>query len=101
LIAYPAAGFISALLGIQTAFILIGIVAAIVTIISWKIYTIPDETVLEHTHKKMKRIHYHSRDRHHVQIEIPDINLENHQHTHQPITNKHKFVIDRHHCKWP
>lgn len=100
LIAYPAAGAAGALLGMQTAFFLMGIVAAFAAVLSWKLYPNPDETVLEHTHDTLEHDHNFIDDSHHGHIGETGKTFEN-RHRHQPIRHKHRFVIDHHHSKWP
>ena len=97
--AYPTAGYASALFGINTAFLIMGSIAAVAAFISWRIYPVPDETVLVHTHEEMDHVHQHEHDTLHAHLQ--EEGEGNERHTHKAVTHKHRFVIDMHHRKWP
>ena len=101
LVAYPAAGYASAWFGIREAFLIMGIIAAVAGCISWRIYPVPDETILVHTHEEMDHLHHHEHDALHAHLEGEGEGEGGERHTHKALTHKHRFVIDMHHRKWP
>ena len=101
LFAYPLSGIIGAEFGMQTAFALMGGIALVAALVSWRFYPTPDTIELEHTHRVQAHKHPTGHDRRHNQIEEPENHADNELHTHEQITHKHKFVIDMHHPRWP
>lgn len=105
MLAYPLSGFLSSWLTMPQTFLVMGIIALLATVLSWKMYPRPDLVEIEHTHKAMTHEHFHTEDVHHKKH--PHNNKEaeegqhGHLHSHKTITHSHKFVIDLHHQEWP
>ena len=103
LVAYPIAGQLGVLLGIDTtaawlggAILLFGMVAAL----AWPQ---PGERELEHVHEAEEHMHLHTHGPHHQHEHRGDEGPEPHRHPHYhaPVKHRHVFVIDQHHADWP
>jgi len=103
LIAYPLAGWAGARFDLTTAFVVLGAVAGLSTMISASRW--PEEQALEltHTHEAIDHEHLHVHDAHHqhdhagTEGDAP----HSHPHEHENIVHSHVYVIDLHHPDWP
>lgn len=103
LVSYLIAGYSSAIFGLSTTFLILGIISFMAFIFAWKIFPGSDVAELEHAHEKMIHSHYHEHEEHHSHVhsyaETDEDHIHNHQHP--QISHKHRFVIDHHHRVWP
>lgn len=103
LITYPLAGWIGAMLGLSTAFLVmagLGVAGLIAGLLVWPK---SDESILAHEHVSLEHEHEHIHDEHHQHAhqgwEGPEPHSHLHQHDNQ--RHSHEFVIDSHHRSWP
>ncbi|MEW5422334.1 MFS transporter [Amorphus sp. 3PC139-8] len=103
LVAYPAAGWIGARLGLETAFIVMAIGALAGTMVATLVWPQHDPEVIEHEHPELWHTHPHVHDDHHQHAHETTEDAEPHRHAHRhgPLRHAHPFVIDDHHPHWP
>jgi predicted MFS family arabinose efflux permease len=103
LIAYPLAGWLGSLLGLNETFLILGVLALVALLLSVSIWPAQDDTVLPHTHEAMSHEHLHVHDEHHQHEHEGWEGVEPHKHPHRhaPLTHSHAFVVDMHHEFWP
>lgn len=94
LLTYPAAGLLGASLGLDATFLLMAVVAALATALSWRLWPSHDPAEIEHTHAAVHHEHAHGDAFHHSS----DVSAE---HFHPELRHSHAFVIDDHHPSWP
>lgn len=103
LIAYPLAGWISAGVDLFAAFGVLGLFAAVATVVAAARWPDTDVVELTHTHEAMHHEHMHTHDAHHQhdhdgsEGESP----HSHPHEHDRVVHSHVYVIDMHHPEWP
>jgi MFS family permease len=105
MIAYPIAGYLGSVLGIETTAFLFAMAVASFTALGTMLWPDDDVQVLEHTHESLAHSHGHTHDDHHQHHgedgADQDEEAHNHEHKHAPITHSHIFFIDDHHPHWP
>ncbi|MDQ0313613.1 MFS transporter [Amorphus orientalis] len=103
LVTYPAAGWIGARLGLDTAFVVMAAGALAGTLVAAVLWPRHDPEVIEHEHAEMRHTHAHVHDDHHQHAHDGSENGEPHRHAHrhEPLRHAHPFVIDDHHPHWP
>ncbi|MEO2176774.1 MAG: MFS transporter [bacterium] len=108
MIAYPVAGQLGVLVGIETTALLLGIAVALFALIGARMWPDFDPLVLEHSHDQVSHRHAHSHSEHHHDHQhveedesASDDHEHLHQHVHKSITHSHVFAIDDHHPEWP
>lgn len=103
LIAYPVAGWVGGTLDLTTAFLILGFIALVSTVIAMVLWPTNDVVELVHTHERAHHDHPHIHDEHHQHAhegwEGPE--PHRHPHIHSEITHSHPYVIDLHHSGWP
>ena len=99
LIAYPLAGWLGSLLGLNETFLILGVLALVALLLSVSVWPVQDDTVLPHTHEAMSHEHLHVHDEHHQHEHEGWEGVEPHKHPHRhaPLTHSHAFVVDMHH----
>jgi len=103
LFGYILAGWVGGTLGLTAAFLFLGIISLVSTVIAAILWPADEPTELIHTHVELHHDHLHVHDKHHQhghegwEGEPP----HRHPHTHEPTTHSHPFVIDLHHHGWP
>ena len=97
LVAYPAAGWLGARVGMGAAFWVAAASAAAGTILAARLWPARDPLVIEHSHADLVHRHGARDDPHHAAA-IP---LGAGGHRHPPERHAHAFVIDDHHTRWP
>lgn len=103
LVAYPAAGVVGAVLGLEAAFLVLGALAVAGVMAAALLWPARDPEVLEHLHGEVAHEHLHVHDEHHDHVhegwEGPE--PHSHPHRHEPVRHAHPYVIDLHHPRWP
>ena len=103
LIAYPLAGWLGGVAGLEWTFLALGVVAAVSLGLSWLLWPAPDPSEIAHVHAAMGHTHLHVHDEHHQHAhegwEGPE--PHRHPHRHEEVEHAHDFVIDEHHTRWP
>lgn len=103
LVCYPLAGWIGSMLGLDTALLVLALVAGAGTAAAFRLWPADDAHLLMHEHEAMEHEHLHVHDEHHQHEhegwEGPE--PHRHPHRHAPIRHRHTFVIDLHHPVWP
>ena len=103
LIAYPVAGQLGALLGLETTAMALGVAILFFGIMGALLWPGEDPEVLEHHHSEVSHGHLHTHGTHHQHQhegwEGPE--PHSHPHAHAAVTHTHAFVIDDHHAMWP
>lgn len=103
LVAYPLAGWASAGLDLSAAFLILGAIALIATVVAMRRWPDTDVAELTHTHEAVHHEHMHVHDTHHQhdhdgsEGEAP----HSHAHEHDRVVHSHVYVIDMHHPEWP
>ncbi|MTI09860.1 MFS transporter [Curvivirga aplysinae] len=103
LIAYPLAGWVGGKIGLDTAFLVLGVITVSSTILALVIWPKNDNEELEHIHHAHDHEHPHYHDEHHDhdhegwEGEEPHV----HPHYHPKVRHRHAYVIDIHHETWP
>lgn len=103
LIAYPLAGWLSAGASLSVAFAGLASLVVASTVAGAVLWPAGDAVELDHTHETMVHTHPHRHDEHH-QHEHQDwegVEPHAHPHRHDPVTHRHRYVIDYHHRQWP
>lgn len=107
LIAYSFVGWLGGLLGLSVAFLASGGCALMAALLSLRLWPRSDPSEIRHSHPEFSHDHPHDhQDPHHAHTHDADIEensgrKHSHRHYHPPVTHKHRFVIDRHHTRWP
>ncbi len=103
MVAYPLAGELGLLLGIETTALLSGMAIVLFTVLGATLWPREDPRVLEHTHESLNHCHEHRHDDLHHQHDGADKSEGQHQHEHKhtSTTHSHVFHIDDHHPHWP
>ena len=103
LIAYPLAGWLSAGLGLSAAFAGLALLVLGSTVAGAVLWPAGDAIELEHTHEAMHHAHLHVHEEHHQHEHEGCEGAEPHAHphSHDPVTHRHRYVIDYHHRQWP
>ena len=103
LLTYPLAGWLGAVLGLETTFYILAVLAAAGTMIAALVWPAGDPSVVPHDHPEQTHSHAHVRDAHHQHEhegwEGPE--PHSHPHRHAPLQHSHELVIDDHHPVWP
>ena len=103
LLTYPLAGWLGAMLGLETTFYVLAAIAAVGTMIAALVWPAGDSSVLPHDHPEQTHTHAHTHDAHHQHEhegwEGPE--PHSHPHRHGPLRHSHELVIDDHHPVWP
>lgn len=103
LIAYPAAGWLGSIIGLDFTFIVMAGLAAVGFALALLIWPGTDRAELPHRHDSFEHAHWHVHDEHHQHAHLDDSVAEPHAHvhSHDAVEHSHAFVIDRHHRHWP
>ncbi len=101
MLAYPVAGQLGHLIGIETTALMLGILVTLFSIVAALVWPRNDPEVIEHSHTDVSHRHQHTHDIHHDHFHNSDDATEDHNHHHTPLTHSHLFVIDDHHPRWP
>ena len=105
MIAYPVAGQLGLLLGIETTAFLFAMAIASFTALGAILWPGDETPALEHTHDSMAHSHGHNHDDHHQHHDEDgtddDEVSHKHEHKHAAVTHSHVFFIDDHHPHWP
>ena len=101
MLAYPVAGQLGHLIGIETTALMLGILVTLFSIVAALVWPRNDPEVIEHSHADVSHRHQHTHDIHHDHFHNSDDATEDHNHHHTPLTHSHLFVIDDHHPRWP
>lgn len=103
LIAYPLAGWLGAAVGLSAAFAGLALLVLGSTVAGAVLWPAGDVMELEHTHEAMHHAHPHTHDEHHQHEHQSWDGAEPHAHphSHDPVTHRHRYVIDYHHRQWP
>lgn len=103
LITYPAAGWLGALVGLGTTFLVMAIGAGVAALAAVKLWPSSDPLDVEHEHHAFEHDALHTHDEHHDHEhegwEGPE--PHRHPHRHAAVRHSHGFVIDEHHLSWP
>jgi MFS family permease len=103
LVAYPLAGWLGSVVGLDTAFAALAVLAVAATAVAALLWPRDDPVVLHHRHEAMDHEHLHVHDQHHDHAhegwEGPE--PHRHPHGHRAAAHSHDFVIDAHHRRWP
>jgi len=103
LIAYPLAGWLGAGMSLSAAFSGLAILVLGSTVAGAVLWPAGDVSELDHRHEAMDHAHLHTHDEHHQHEhevwEGPEPHA--HLHSHDPVTHRHRYVIDYHHRQWP
>ena len=103
LVCYPLAGWAGSMLGLDTALLVLALMAAAGTAAAIRLWPADDAHVLMHRHDAMDHEHLHVHDEHHQHEhegwEGPE--PHRHPHRHASIRHRHAFAIDLHHPVWP
>jgi MFS family permease len=105
LIAYPLAGWLGGTFGMETAMVVLALIALAGTTAALMLWPARDDAVLEHHHEAMEHEHPHVHDEHHghdhdhegAEIDEP----HSHGHHHAALRHRHPYVINLHHPVWP
>lgn len=100
LVAYPAAGWLGARLGMGTTYLILTILAALGAFAAMKLWPRHDPEEVEHEHKEMEHSHAPGDDDLHAP-EIVWTDTGTTRHRHKRMRHTHRFVIDDHHPIWP
>jgi hypothetical protein len=104
MIAYPVAGQLGVLLGIETTAFLFAMAIASFTALGAMLWPGDETPALEHTHDSLAHSHGHTHDdhhQHHDEVATDDEEPHKHEHKHAGVTHSHVFFIDDHHPHWP
>ncbi len=103
LIAYPLAGWLSAGVSLSAAFAGLALLVLGSTVAGAVLWPASDVLELEHMHEAMVHAHLHTHDEHHQHEHEGSEESEphSHPHRHDPMTHRHRYVIDFHHRQWP
>lgn len=103
LAAYPLAGWIGRMLGLDAAFAIFACIALIGTFLAFRLWPADDHVTLEHRHDAIQHEHPHVHDEHHQHVHQGDEGPEPHRHLHRHDAGRHShpYVIDLHHPIWP
>jgi MFS family permease len=103
LLAYPVAGQLGALFGIEATALIMGGAIIIFTLLAGIFWPGEDVAELPHTHDPDDHMHQHTHGPHHQHQHHGDEGPEphSHRHHHDGLTHIHQFVIDDHHIQWP
>lgn len=103
LIAYPAAGWLGAMLSLQGTFLAMAGLAVAGLGAALAFWPRVDPMELTHTHDAVEHSHWHSHDEHHQHGHSHGGGTQPHAHPHAhgQTRHSHAFVIDRHHADWP
>lgn len=103
LVAYPAAGWLGATIGLENTFVAMAGLTCLGVVSARVLWPGVDPVELLHTHRPVEHSHWHVHDEHHRHTHDNWDGTEPHvhAHTHTEIRHSHAFVIDRHHPHWP
>jgi predicted MFS family arabinose efflux permease len=103
LFAYPLAGWVGAAAGMQVAFWLVTVGAALACLVATRVWPSHDPEELWHAHEELEHRHLHGIDAHHDHAHEGSQDGEPHAHAHRHgrLEHTHRFVIDAHHPVWP
>lgn len=103
LVAYPLAGELGSVVGLNAAFVVLAAIAAGATGLAALLWRGGEARALVHRHEAGEHIHLHVHDEHHRHEhegwEGPE--PHSHPHRHGAFAHAHDFVIDEHHPSWP
>lgn len=105
LVGYPLAGWLGGAFGMETAMLVLALIALAGTASALVLWPASDDAVLEHHHEAMEHEHPHVHDEHHryghdhedAAIGEP----HSHGHHHTSLRHRHPYVINLHHPVWP
>lgn len=100
LVAYPAAGWVGARLGLDAAFALMAVGAAGGALVAALVWPRHDPAEIEHAHEAIEHDHGAVDDDHHAPGALA-AGAAGRRHRHRPLRHAHAFVIDDHHPRWP
>ena len=101
LIAYPAAGWLGARIGLGAAFLLMAAAAASGVLAAACLWPADDPQELPHVHDAIEHTHGLAEDLHHAPQAVTWRDAQTGRHRHKPVRHSHRFVIDDHHPSWP
>jgi MFS family permease len=103
LLAYPVAGQVGAIYGIETTALLMGWAVILFAVLAGAVWPKEDRKNISHTHNEEEHEHLHTHGPHHQHHHHGDEGPEPHSHSHHHdgLTHIHQFVIDDHHIQWP
>jgi MFS family permease len=103
LIAYPLAGWLGGAFSMETALVVLALIALAGTALAFMLWPAREDGVLEHHHEALAHEHPHIHDEHHrhdhddAEIGEP----HSHAHHHTALRHRHPYVINLHHPVWP
>jgi MFS family permease len=97
LAAYPLAGWLGALIGLEATFVVMAVCAAGGVAAAARLWPSCDPVVVEHVHPATDHAHPGGDAAHHAEV----VDLGGGRHRHAPLRHAHAFVIDDHHPHWP
>jgi MFS family permease len=103
LLAYPLAGWMSAVADLSLVFLVLGIIAVAGALVATRRWPATDVIELTHAHDAVAHDHLHVHDEHHQHVHDGSEGDEphSHPHEHEPLVHSHDYVIDMHHPEWP
>lgn len=99
LVTYPAAGWIGARAGLDTAAFLLAAASAAAVLVAGALWPRHDPSELFHEHDEVEHVHAAQQDAHHTDAALAA--SDGHRHRHRRLRHSHTFVIDDHHPVWP
>ena len=103
LIAYPLAGWLGGAFSMETALVVLALIALAGTALAFMLWPAREDGVLEHHHEALAHEHPHIHDEHHrhdhddAEIGEP----HSHAHHHTALRHRHPYVIHLHQPVWP
>lgn len=101
LAAYPVAGWVATSFGMDAAFAILAVGAAVGLAAALHFWPAHDPAELAHEHEELIHEHPISDDGHHEAAHRVPIDPSGQKHRHRKFSHRHAFVIDDHHTAWP
>ncbi len=101
LVAYPAAGWLGAEIGLAATFAIMAAAAAAGTVAAASLWPRRDPEEIPHIHEEIEHMHGPAEDAHHGPAALAWRDPRSGRHRHRTIRHAHRFVIDDHHPAWP
>ena len=101
LVAYPAAGWLGARIGLGSTFLLMAVAAALGALAAAWLWPADDPDELPHVHDEVEHAHGSTDDVHHEPHAVAWRDPHSVRHRHRRVRHSHRFVIDDHHSAWP
>ncbi len=101
LVAYPAAGWLGAGIGLGATFAIMGAAAAAGALAAALLWPRHDPEEIPHVHTEIEHVHGPADDPHHLPDAVAWRDPRSGRHRHRRIRHAHRFVIDDHHPAWP